>query len=170
MISKILCTLSAVMAVSFAAPTLVNYPAGLTAAECPNFPFCGPSPADFATPGLAAHAAAEAKVLREQVALTDPSALLPKVPGIIEHARAEAEVIAAQAPKPDLRGHSAAEQEVRRLENELIAIQRAEAALAPAQAHFAAARPTSNFVGLVGPSGVVGPSGLVGPAGPLAFY
>ncbi|CAB4060361.1 unnamed protein product [Lepeophtheirus salmonis] len=153
MISKILCTLSAVMAVSFAAPTLVNYPAGLTAAECPNFPFCGPSPADFATPGLAAHAAAEAKV-----------------PGIIEHARAEAEVIAAQAPKPDLRGHSAAEQEVRRLENELIAIQRAEAALAPAQAHFAAARPTSNFVGLVGPSGVVGPSGLVGPAGPLAFY
>eukprot|EP00096_Caligus_rogercresseyi_P004683 TRINITY_DN19093_c0_g1_i1.p1 TRINITY_DN19093_c0_g1~~TRINITY_DN19093_c0_g1_i1.p1 ORF type:complete len:167 (-),score=53.46 TRINITY_DN19093_c0_g1_i1:265-765(-) len=166
MMSQVLIVLSSFLAACLSAPAIANYPAGLTPAECPNFPFCGPSPSDFATPELAAHAAAEAQVLAEQIALTDPSANLPKVPGIAQHAAAEAEVKAAQAPQTDLRSHAAAEQEVRRLENDLIAIQRAEAALAPA--HVAPA--PHNFVGLVGPSGVVGPSGLVGPAGPLAFF
>merc|ERR1711926_59867 len=73
-------------------------PPGLDAAACPNFPFCGPSPADIPdVPGAAAVIAAQQNVLAAERALAGPAQPAAIVPGLEAHQAAEAQVKLQQA-------------------------------------------------------------------------
>merc|ERR1739848_439716 len=77
---RLLASVSCLVSVCLSAPQDI-LPPGLDAAACPNFPFCGPSPADI--PDVPR--AAEAKVL------------LTHIPGFSAHQAAEAQVKLQQA-------------------------------------------------------------------------
>ena len=143
------------VAAATAAPQAL-LPAGLSAAECINYPFCGPTPGTDVPidTNAAAVYAAQQRILASQFALSQPIAA--NVPGFGAHQAAEAEVLAAQGRVPGSPIHAGNEARVLQAQADLIALQE-QLAAAPA------------FTGLVGASGVVGPSGLVGPSGSLAF-
>merc|ERR1711988_1868847 len=108
-------------------------PPGLDAAACPNFPFCGPSPADIPdVPGAAAVIAAQQNVLAAERALAGPA-----------HRAAEAKVLLTHIP--GFSAHQAAEAQVK--------LQQAQVANA-----FTGLVGAS---GNIGPSGLCGPSGCV---------
>jgi len=163
---RLLASVYFLVGVVVAAPQ--GYPAGLDPAACPNFPFCGPTPAELPNvPGAAAHAAAEQAVLAQERALIAP--VLPQVPGIDAHAAAEAQVRQAQQIQtiPGLAAHAAAEAQVRLAQGDLHGL--SAHALAEAQVLQAQAAVGTAFTGLVGASGNIGPSGLCGPSGCVAF-
>jgi hypothetical protein len=150
---RLLASVSCVVVVVLGAPQAV-YPPGLDPATCPNFPYCGPTPAEIPqVPGAAAVIAAQQAVLAQEAALRAP--VVPQVPGAAAVIAAQQAVLAQEAalrapvvPQvPGLAAHAAAEAQVRQ----------AQAAVATA------------FTGLVGPSGNIGPSGLCGPSGCIAF-
>merc|ERR1719471_836065 len=92
------------VASAFAAPQL---PAGLTAAACPNYPYCDATGGFLevpAVPGAAEVIAAQESLIRSGL---NPLAALP---GIDAHAAAEAAV--RDAGRPGFNAHAAAEAEV----------------------------------------------------------
>merc|ERR1739848_950476 len=136
---RLLASVSCLVSVCLSAPQDI-LPPGLDAAACPNFPFCGPSPADIPdVPGAAAVIAAQ------QRALAGPAIPTAIVPGLEAHRAAEAKVLLTHIP--GFSAHQAAEAQVK--------LQQAQVANA--------------FTGLVGASGNIGPSGLCGPSGCVAF-
>jgi len=85
----------------FAAANAVplQYPPGLTPAECLNYPFCGPAffeEAEYGAPGSAAAYAAYNGVLHQTIATSLPTPLLPMVPGAAARQAAVNEVLATQ--------------------------------------------------------------------------
>jgi hypothetical protein len=66
---KLLMAIFGLIASAAAMPAPQELPAGLTAAECPNFPFCGATPEEIAViPGAARHNDAVAAIKQSQVA------------------------------------------------------------------------------------------------------
>lgn len=150
---------AALLGSAYSAPS--ELPAGVSAAECVNYPFCGPDPVALelrAIPGFAEHENA-VKALEQQHRDIAERQKLAAVPGFAEHQAAEARVLATHGILPV--GVRADEAFVLQAEQQLIALQLQ-------QAHQQAAQPEA-FVGLVGPSGSIGPSGAVGPSGVIAF-
>merc|ERR1712168_1024065 len=88
---RLVASVSCLVSVCLSAPQDI-LPPGLDAAACPNFPFCGPSPADIPNvPGAAAVIAAQQKVL------AGPAIPTAIVPGLETHRAAEAKVKLQQA-------------------------------------------------------------------------
>lgn len=119
---KVFIALFALAAVAFAAPAPQELPAGITAAECPNFPYCGLTPEELAViPGAARHSIAVAAIKQSQFDVSQP--ILPEVPGLAEHQAAEALVLAGQGKNPGIIVHSGNEARVFQAEQQLIALQ-----------------------------------------------
>merc|ERR1739848_445831 len=94
---RLLASVSCLVSVCLSAPQDI-LPPGLDAAACPNFPFCGPSPADIPdVPGAAAVIAAQQNVLAQERALAGPAIPTAIVPGLEAHRAAEAKVKLQQA-------------------------------------------------------------------------
>merc|ERR1711872_287467 len=97
-------------------------PAGVSAAACPNYPYCGPSPAN-AVPGAASVLAAQ-EAVKAQLRLAAAPAP-PQAPGLAAHAAAENAQLArmGMAGQPaGLQAHRAAEARVMQQQQELAAI------------------------------------------------
>merc|ERR1711872_380546 len=91
-------------------------PAGVSAATCPNYPYCGPSPADT-VPGAAAVLAAQEAVKQQLKVAAMP--VLPQVPGLAAHSAAENAQLARMGLPAGLQAHSAAEARVMQQQQEL---------------------------------------------------
>merc|ERR1712142_70664 len=123
---KVFAVLSAVLAAVAAAP---QYPAGVAAAICPNYPFCGATPGSVAeVPGIDLHNAAVA--LHEQQKQTlqftvGPAFtfadLRPQVPGYDQWYAAQATQLAAQGMNPGIVAHAGEIARVKQAEGELLA-------------------------------------------------
>ena len=107
---------------------MAQYPAGLSAAVCPNYPFCGAGPeaiigaeAIAVDPNNAVAAAAYQRVAQINQAVAP--AALPVVPGLAAHQQAEALVYAQQGKVPATNIHAANEDRVRQAEQLLIQLQ-----------------------------------------------
>merc|ERR1712183_1009919 len=84
---RLLASVSCLVSVCLSAPQDI-LPPGLDAAACPNFPFCGPSPAEIP---------AQQNVLAQERALAGPAIPTAIVPGLEAHRAAEAKVKLQQA-------------------------------------------------------------------------
>merc|ERR1711881_357967 len=94
-------------------------PAGLSAAACPNYPFCGPSPVEIPeVPGGAAILAAQ-KAVKHQAYIANP----PVVPGLDVHAAALNAQLARMGVPAGQPAHQAALARVHQQQQEIIAIQ-----------------------------------------------
>merc|ERR1712055_161921 len=91
-------------------------PAGVNAATCANYPFCGPSPADYGPEAGPILAAQEA--VKQQLYL----AALPVVPGLDVHAAAENAQLARMGVPAGLTQHMAAEAKLKSQQAELARI------------------------------------------------
>merc|ERR1711872_664141 len=96
-------------------------PAGVSAAACPNYPYCGPSPAN-AVPGAASVLAAQ-EAMKAQLRLAAAPAP-PQVPGLAAPAAENAQLARmGMAGQPaGLQAHRAAEARVMQQQQELAAI------------------------------------------------
>merc|ERR1712168_1392542 len=119
---KVFAILSGVLAAAMAAPQL---PAGLSAAVCPNYPYCFGGPeAAAANPGLA--------IFEQAVALTKQQerTLQPVLPigvaGLGAHQAAEAEVLASQGLNPGIIAHAEELNRVKQSEAQLVAFQQSQ--------------------------------------------
>ncbi|XP_023323462.1 uncharacterized protein LOC111697629 [Eurytemora carolleeae] len=108
---------SAVMSLllSMSADARPQLPAGVSAAQCPNYPLCNVGQQD-----LSIFTPAQQAVIRQHNAIAQANLPLPEVPGLAEHQAAEAEVLAAQGINPGSLSHAQAEARVLQFENELI--------------------------------------------------
>merc|ERR1712024_212113 len=107
---RLLASVCCLVSVCLSAPQDI-LPHGLDAAACPNFPFCGPSPADIPdVPGAAAVIAAQQNVLAQERALAGPALPTAIVPGLEAHRAAEAKVLLTHIP--GFSAHQAAEAQV----------------------------------------------------------
>ncbi len=131
------------MASAAAAPQHL-LPAGVSAAECYNYPFCNaaapaaapvaavayhaaPAPvAPAADPNLAVYHQKNARIAQTYQAVAH--AALPQVPGLAQHQQAEALVYAQQGKVPATNIHRANEDRVRQAEEILIQLQHEQAA------------------------------------------
>ena len=119
---KVTIALFGLLACAYAMPAPQELPAGVSAAECPNFPYCGATPEQYALiPGAASHNDAVEAIKAAQFALSQP--ILPEVPGLAEHQAAEARVLADQGLNPGIIVHSGNEARVHQAEQSLIALQ-----------------------------------------------
>merc|ERR1712168_540916 len=112
---KVFAVLSGVLAAAMAAPQL---PAGLSAAVCPNYPYCFGGPeAAAANPGLAHFQ--QAVALTQQQERTLQPVLPIGVAGLGAHQAAEAAVLAAQGRNPGTIAHAEEVNRVKQAELEL---------------------------------------------------
>ena len=119
---KLFLAIIGLIACAYAAPAPQDLPAGLTAAECPNFPYCGATPEEIAViPGAAKHNDAVAAIKQSQFDISQP--ILPEVPGLAEHQAAEAVVLAGQGKNPGIIVQNGNEARVLQAEQQLIALQ-----------------------------------------------
>merc|ERR1712183_800577 len=117
---KVFAVLSGVLAAALAAP---QYPAGLNAALCPNYPFCtyATPEAVAANPGIALFE--QAVALTKQQALTLQPVLPVGVAGLDAHQAAEAAQLAAMGLNPGSIAHAEEVNRVKQAEAELLAYQ-----------------------------------------------
>merc|ERR1712215_535886 len=98
-------------------------PAGVSGADCANYPFCGPSPDDAAhlVPGGPAILAAQKAVKHQHyiASIANP----PVVPGLDVHSAALNAQLALMGVPAGQPGHQAALDRVRQQQEEIIAIQ-----------------------------------------------
>merc|ERR1712212_17547 len=94
-------------------------PAGVNAATCANYPFCGPSPADYGPEAGLILAAQEA--VKQQLYLAALPAL-PVVPGLDVHAAAENAQLARMGVPAGLTQHMADEAKLKTQQDELASI------------------------------------------------
>merc|ERR1711872_1093594 len=97
-------------------------PAGLSAAACPNYPFCGPSPVEIPeVPGGAAIALSQKAVKHQHyiASIANP----PVVPGLDVHAAALNAQLARMSVPAGQPAHQAALARVHQQQQEIIAIQ-----------------------------------------------
>merc|ERR1712042_92229 len=97
-------------------------PAGLSAAACPNYPYCGPSPVEIPeVPGGAAILAAQKAVKHQHyiASIANP----PVVPGLDVHAAALNAQLARMGVPAGQPAHQAALARVHQQQQEIIAIQ-----------------------------------------------
>jgi len=117
---KVFAVLSGVVAATMAAPA--QFPAGVSPAICPNYPFCGAGPdALAANPGLAIFE--QAVALTKQQELTLQPVLPIGVQGLEAHQAAEAAQLAAMGLNPGTIAHAEEVNRVKQAEAELLAYQ-----------------------------------------------
>jgi len=146
---KVFAVLSGVLAAAVAAP--VELPAGVLAADCPNYPFCGFGPeALAANPGLAIYQ--QGVALTKQQAQTLQPVLPIGVEGLGAHQAAEARQLALMGLNPGTIAHAEEVARVKHAQAELIAFGEAQAAAAAASA--AAVVPVAVAPAAVAPAAV----------------
>ena len=172
----------AAAAPQFQLPRGINLPPGINAANCPNFPFCTNNLAALAQPAQAAastNSGAISGLLANARQLANdqnvPAAVRAQINNVLATARtgqlpqiqAQVNALLAQGQAQNANLPPQVQSQIQNLAATARQILPQAAPAAPAAP--AAQAPSTQFTGLVGPSGSIGPSGLVGPAGPVAF-
>jgi len=122
---KVFAVLSGVLAAAAAAPQL---PAGVSAAFCPDYPFCTAPTAAAANPGLPLFQ--QAVAFHEQQKLAVQPTVDARIPGLAAHQAAEIEQFARMGLAPTTVAHGGDLARVKHAEDLLIAYQNAQIAAA----------------------------------------
>merc|ERR1712133_341358 len=123
---KVFAVLSGVLAAAAAAPQLL--PAGVSAAACPDYPFCAVAPAAAANPGLPIFQ--QAVALHEQQKMAIQPTVDARIPGLAAHQAAEIKQFALMGRAPTTIAHEGDLARQRHNEELLIAFGKQQAAAA----------------------------------------
>jgi len=121
MMSLVVLVVVASAAVASGLPAVI-YPAGVSPAACPNYPYCGPDPLEVPlVPGGEAITAAQARVRLAQIAVSQP--YYPSVPGIAAHEAAVNEQLASMGIAPSLLRHEFEVAKLQQAQDDFVAMQ-----------------------------------------------